>query len=235
MDQTQQPAPEGPASAAPRGELGPLLAAIGTAVEQYAQASARRVAELQAETERSCATRLGELLGPVLARLQHVETAVGELFALAERLEQRTAGLVGWADELGAGVADGRTAQADLDERLTLLAAQVAGVDAARLGGLADRLGDLAARVDGVDATRLDALDERLTATVGEATIARIELDRLGGRIGDRLDTLQVRVGELEGQVAEQMDVSVAVQLERLDELERAVIELDPHALVHQA
>ena len=41
-------------------------------------------------------------------------------------------------------------------------------------------------------------------------------------------------MAEIEAQLADEMDVSAAVQLERLEELERAMIELDPDQFVRK-
>lgn len=173
----------------------------------------------------------------MLARMIDTETGVqrlsGHVAGLGERVdrldgvvEERFNTLTMHADSLRGG-------EEALTAQIASIAAVVAAHDEERVSIGAD-VAALATQVEGVSADHIRALDEQLTATVGEATIARIELERLGQRVAERLDTMQVRVGELEAQVAEQMDVSVAVQLERLDELERAVIELDPDTLVRK-
>ena len=58
----------------------------------------------------------------------------------------------------------------------------------------------------------------------------RIEFDRVAAATDEKLDKQTIRMSEIEGLLSDHMDVSTAVQLERLDELERQMllIELDP-------
>ncbi len=61
----------------------------------------------------------------------------------------------------------------------------------------------------------------------------RIEMERLEKGVNEKSDGLAVRVTEVETQLADAtMDVSTAVQLDRLEEIERALIELDPNKFV---
>jgi len=162
------------------------------------------------------------------------ERLSGHLADAVERLELLTAQSSEGFVTLTARADSLRRGDEALTAQLATLAADVAGGDRERAEVVA-RVEAIASQVEGVTADRLHALDEQLTTTVGEATIARIELDRLSQRVAERLDTIQVRVGELESQMTEQLDVGTAVQLERLDELERAVMELDPGALLRKA
>lgn len=87
---------------------------------------------------------------------------------------------------------------------------------AVQLESVLDEIDDLAARYDG-----------RLDTAVGEAALARIEIDRVHERLGELVDQLNLRVAEVEVQVANaSSDVAAAVQTERLDEVERAIDEL---------
>jgi hypothetical protein len=95
---------------------------------------------------------------------------------------------------------------------------------------------EMAAKVEAVDETALDELREKLSSAVGEAMLVRIEMERLDKNVGEKLDGLVVRVTDVETQLADQtMDVSTAVQLERLEELERAVAEIDPTTFVKKS
>ncbi|HEY3484751.1 MAG TPA: hypothetical protein VGK49_05165, partial [Ilumatobacteraceae bacterium] len=61
----------------------------------------------------------------------------------------------------------------------------------------------------------------------------RIEMERLEKKLNEKTDLIAVRVTEVEAALEDAtMDVSTAVQLERLEELERAVMELDPNKFV---
>ena len=170
--------------------------------------------------------RVADLLEPILDRIHRADRRIAELErsraelersraeldARVDTLDQRSAGLISWHDSISQRAT---TTERAVEE-------QRASIES------------LSRQVEGVSAEQLRAVEEQLTATVGEATIARIELERLGGSIGQRFDTLQVRVADVESQLAEQADVSAAVQLERLDELERAVVELDPDSLMRK-
>jgi chaperonin cofactor prefoldin len=180
------------------------------------------------------AARQEQALGRLADAEARLERLSGHVVALVERGERHEAAVDERLTTLGLRADSLRRGEEALTAQVASLAADLSDSDRAR-AGLAEGLTALAAQVEGVSAEHIRNIDEQLTATVGEATIARIELERLGQRVGERFDTLQVRVGELEAQMAEQMDVGVAVQLERLDELERAVIELDPETLLRKA
>jgi hypothetical protein len=63
--------------------------------------------------------------------------------------------------------------------------------------------------------------------------LVRIEMERLDTAVTERLDAVALRVTDVETQLVDATaDVSTAVQLERLEELERAVIEIDPTKFV---
>jgi hypothetical protein len=111
----------------------------------------------------------------------------------------------------------------DVDTRLAELAA-----------GVAERTADLAERLGRLDEHLLDQVREELSTVVGEATLARIEMDRLTTSTDAKLDRHGLRMAEIEASLADHMDTSAAVQLERLDELERAVAELDPDQCVRR-
>ena len=62
--------------------------------------------------------------------------------------------------------------------------------------------------------------------------LVRIELDRLAGTTDEKLDRTNLRMAEIEALLSDEMDVSAAVHLERLEEIERALAELDPDTFV---
>lgn len=86
-------------------------------------------------------------------------------------------------------------------------------------------------RIASVDHGGIDDLKQQLSSAVGEAMLVRIELDRAMADTAARLDAVTVRMAEIEGLLANETDVNAEVQLERLEELERAIAELDPEQL----
>jgi hypothetical protein len=103
-----------------------------------------------------------------------------------------------------------------------------------RLLEQADHLGRITEQVARVDERAINEVKEQLSAAVGEAMLVRIELDRLAATTDEKLDKTSLRMAEIEAQLSDEMDVSAAVQLERLEELERAVIELNPDQFVRR-
>ncbi len=97
-----------------------------------------------------------------------------------------------------------------------------------------DRLAVLTQQVSKVDEKAIASVKEELSAAVGEAMLVRIELDRLAATTDEKLDKNSIRMAEIEAQLADEMDVSAAVQLERLEELERAIVELNPDQFVRK-
>ena len=76
--------------------------------------------------------------------------------------------------------------------------------------------------------TAINAVKEQLSSAVGEAMLVRIEVDRFMAAQDEKFDATALRMSEIEAQLADSMDVGEAVQLERLEEIERALLELDP-------
>lgn len=102
-----------------------------------------------------------------------------------------------------------------------------------RFAATDQRVDELVESVQGVDRTALDEMASKVSSAIGEAMLVRIEMERLEKAVGERTDELIVRVAEVETQLIDAtMDVSTAIQLERLEELERAVLELDPTRFV---
>jgi hypothetical protein len=92
----------------------------------------------------------------------------------------------------------------------------------------------LAEDVSKVDEEAINAVKEQLSSAVGEAMLVRIEVDRFMATQEERFDATALRMSEIEAQLADTMDVSEAVQLERLEEIERALIELNPNQFVRK-
>ena len=139
-------------------------------------------------------------------------------------------------DAAGTQIADiqahvGRV-NAHIDETLAVLNNRHDQVEA-RFTATDQRLDEVIESVQGVDRSALDEMADKVSSAVGEAMLVRIEMERLEKSVGERTDELIVRVTEVETQLIDAtMDVSTAIQLERLEELERAVLELDPTRFV---
>jgi hypothetical protein len=97
-----------------------------------------------------------------------------------------------------------------------------------------DVLGALTERVDKVDENAFNEVREQLSAAVGEAMLVRIELDRVTAATDEKIDKSTIRMAEIEALLTDEMDVSASVQLERLEEIERALVELNPDQFVRK-
>jgi hypothetical protein len=58
--------------------------------------------------------------------------------------------------------------------------------------------------------------------------LVRNELDRVVAASDEKIDKQSIRMSEIEGLLVDHMDVSTSVQLERLDELERQMVLVQP-------
>jgi hypothetical protein len=120
----------------------------------------------------------------------------------------------------------------NLDDSLGVINERIASVDE-RLTEMAGQIEYLDESIKGVDQDALEDLKERMASAAGEAMLVRIEMERLEKDVSERSDSLTVRLTEVESQMQDQtMDVSTAMQLERLEEVERALTELDPGQFV---
>ena len=115
-----------------------------------------------------------------------------------------------------------------LDESLAVMNDRIAAVDD-RFVEYERQIKALEESVEGIDQDALDQLQEKMSAAAGEAMLVRIEMERLEKAVNERTDSLAVRMTEVETSLQDSvMDVSTAVQLDRLEEIERALAELDP-------
>ncbi|CAB4363163.1 MAG: hypothetical protein F2681_10010 [Actinobacteria bacterium] len=88
-------------------------------------------------------------------------------------------------------------------------------------------------KVGSIDEAGIDAVKDQLSSAVGEVMLVRIELDRVVANTDEKVNRATLRMAEIESLLQDEMDVSTTVQLERLDELERAVATLDPSKFAH--
>ncbi len=88
--------------------------------------------------------------------------------------------------------------------------------------------------VSKMDSKAIESVKEQLSAAVGEAMLVRIEIDRVAASTDDKIGKANLRMAEIESLLGDEMDVSASVQLERLDEIERAISALDPDQFVRK-
>jgi len=120
----------------------------------------------------------------------------------------------------------------NLDDTMTVLNDRVFALDG-RFDEVDRRIDEVEASIGDIDQQVLDDLKEKMSAAVGEAMLVRIEMERLEKGVSEKTDTLTVRMTEVETQLQDAtMDVSTAVQLDRLEEVERALLEIDPTKFV---
>jgi uncharacterized coiled-coil protein SlyX len=141
-------------------------------------------------------------------------------------------------DTVGQRVADldayvGRVS-AGLDEAVATLSDRIAATET-RFDEVNAAIDAMAGRLDSVDVDAIDEMKDRVASAAGEVELVRIEVERFQKSMGESLDKTVGRIVELETQMQEQhMDVETAVQLERLEEVERALLALDPSQFVRR-
>ena len=185
---------------------------------QGSQVLDQRLAELR--------TQIGQTLGSFRA---DVDTALGStrstvdgaLASLRADLDGAVSERVGDLESQVAALRGG------VDQTLAALSSRMTEMESGQ-AATSDRLTRVEQVTTKVDPTEIDHLREKMQTAIGEAVLMRIEMDRLSGSLDERFDSVRVRLSEVEAQVADNMDVSAAVQLERLEELERAVMFLTP-------
>jgi len=216
-----------------------------TYFNEMTQAMEQRTAELSEQLQTNVEGRLSTLtvrfddLESATRRTQ-TETAqmVGtRLSDIEDRLNERVlAAEVRVKEDSGTRIAEidahvGRVT-AGLDTTLIALNDRMSGLDS-QFEAINDRIETLREEMNQIDSKELDELREKLSTAIGEAVLVRIEMERLDKSLAERFDTVALRVTDVETQLADATaDVSTAVQLERLEELERAVIEIDPNKFV---
>jgi SMC interacting uncharacterized protein involved in chromosome segregation len=142
-------------------------------------------------------------------------------------------------EEIGARVAeiDARVGRANaaVDESVATLNDRIGGIDV-RFAEFQHELATVEERIKSVDAEAIEELKEQLSTAAGEAMLVRIEMERLDKHVKEEMDKTAVRMADLETTIQDAtMDVETAVQLERLEEVERAIILLDPSQFVRHS
>jgi hypothetical protein len=192
-------------------------------VEERVAGFERRIDEVLAEASKGDA----EVRAVIAKQVEDVEDRVnGRVTGTEARIN----------DEVGQRIADidayiGRVS-VGLDESITVLNDRIASSDG-RFGTYDDKLNAMAKALLDVDAEAIDELKDRVRSVAGEAELARIEIERFQASTGETVDKTKLRLTEVETQLQDQaMDTETAVQLERLEEVERALIALDPSQFV---
>ena len=153
-----------------------------------------------------------------------------------QRINERMLGIEGrLGDEIGQRVADidahiGHISMG-LDETVATLNDRLAATDGrfntvdAEFAQIREDLGEL-------DSEAIDEMKDKISSALGQAELVRIEMERFQETIRESIEKMTLRLTEVETTVQDQsMDVESAVQLERLEEVERAVLMLDPDIL----
>lgn len=214
------------------------------ALVQHANDTAASLAERMDEGDRRLTAAVEEQLASAqtmfTAALAEVEQQVGEhtntLVAKLESADSRTTDRMlaleqRINDEQGTKIANieatvGRLGNG-FDEAMVALSQRVLELEN-RLLEVDERIGTVAEAVARIDQDAMEELKAQMSNAIGEAMLVRIELDRVVANTDEKLDKQAVRLTEIEALLTDEMDVGQAVQLERIDELERAIAMLDP-------
>ena len=175
--------------------------------------SARR---FQSEMSQSVSQRIGDSEDRFNNRLLAAESR------MKEEAGQKIAEIDAHVGRVSSGI----------DDTMIVLNDRIASQDG-RLLESELRMEAVEEKVKGVDQDALEELKVKMSTAAGEAMLVRIEMERFEKLVNDRSDQVAVRITEVEAQLADAtMDVSTAVQLDRLEEIERALLELDPDKFV---
>ena len=197
------------------GEIDGRLTALAGRLDDVSAQAARQ----QSEVSNIVGNRVDQVEDRVNDRILTAEARIGE------DLGQRIADIDAYVGRVSAG----------LDEAVTMLNDRISATDG-KFADVGVSLREMLTRLENFDVDAVDELKDRITGAVGEVELVRIEVERFQGTMGEAMDKATVRVTDLETQLQDQyMDVETAVQLERLEEVERAIIALDPGQFVRRS
>ena len=182
----------------------------------------------------SMVLRIDEVSAVAARQQSEVSNLIGDRVDSSEvRINERMLGLENRLnEEIGQRVADidahvGRIG-VGLDEAVVTLNDRIAAADA-KFADVESTIAGLREQMQDVDQEAIDEMKEKISSALGQAELVRIEMERFQETINENLGKTAVRLTEIETTVQDQsMDVESAVQLERLEEVERAVLMLDP-------
>jgi ribosome maturation factor RimP len=196
-------------------ELDGRLAALTTRMDDVSAQASRQ----QAEVSNIVGSRVDQAEARANERLLATEARINE------GLGQRIADVDAYVGRVSAG----------LDESVALLSDRIADTQS-RFTAVDAALAAMSETIASVDLGVIAEMKDRMAGLAGEVELIRIETERFEATIGGTVDKVNLRLVEVETQMQEQhMDVETAVQLERLEEVERALLVLDPTQFVRKA
>ncbi len=195
-------------------ELDGRLALLATRMDEVSAQAARQ----QAEVSNIVGSRVDQAEDRINDRIVTAEARVNETVG------QRVADIDAYVGRVSAG----------LDDAVSMLSDRIAGAEA-RFDEVTSAIDAITARLDSVDVDAIDEMKDRVASAAGEVELVRIEVDRFKESMGESIDKTVGRIVDIETQLQEQhLDVETAVQLERLEEVERALLALDPSQFVRR-
>lgn len=205
--------------------LDEMSAQITQGVEGRLEALANRVDDVSAQAARHQA----EVSIVVGSRVDQAEDRVNERIIAAEArvtesIGQRVADIDAYVGRVSAG----------LDDSVAMLSDRIASTDG-RFDEINSAFDAMHTKLASLDVDAIDELKDRVAGLAGQVELVRIEVERFEKSMGESRDQTIGRIIELETQMQDQhLDVETAVQLERLEEVERALIALDPGQFVRR-
>lgn len=216
-------------------------AALGLRVINTAEALAKRIEAGDHQLAQTVEARVqamhqdltGALDGVAGQLHDRTTTLLGKIDASESRgvdrsleLEQRLKDELGRkAAEMDAGL--GRAA-AGFDEAMIAVSRRVLDLENT-IHHTDMRIAELAAQVGKLDETVIEEFRAQVAHAMEAASSVRGELAAIAARNDEHIEESRARLAVMEEKVEDALDVSTAVQLERLDELERQMVILEPY------
>lgn len=196
------------------GDIDQRLSGLSVRVDDISAQAARQ----QSEVSNIVGQRVDQAEDRINDRLLSTEARINE------EVGQRVADIDAYVGRVSVG----------LDESVVMLSDRIAAVDR-KFAEVDQVFESINARLASVDVDVIDELKDRVAGALGEAELLRIEMERFQKTISEGMDKTNMRMVELETMVQDQnLDVDTAIQLERLEEVERAIIALDPAQFVRR-
>lgn len=191
---------------------------LATAVEQRLQAVKAALDTMGPEVQR----QVTEQSASLVSKMEYVESSTTDrMLAMEARINEqqgtRMADLEATIGRIGSGFDDSMVA---FNQRLLDLDNRSAEVS--------ETIGSIHDKVAAFDPEAFEAVKEQISSAIGETMLVRIEVDRYVANSDEKINKHAIRMAEIEALLDDNQDVSTAVQLERLDELERAMAMVDP-------
>jgi hypothetical protein len=216
------------------GQMVTHINAVTTAIDARLERVSADVMSSFDERIAAMVIRIDEVSAAAARQQSEVSNIVGaRVDTSEERTNERIVGLeTRINEEVGQRVADidahvGRIG-AGLDDAVITLNDRIAAADG-RFTEVEAEFATIREDLGNVDVEAIDEMKDRVSSALGQAELVRIEMDRFKEEVDSTVEKTAVRLTEIETTVQDQnMDVETAVQLERLEEVERAVLMLDP-------